>query len=46
MKRPISEEEFKNHYQTFLKLLEYDKEGKLKRFYADIEPYSHVKNTI
>ncbi len=42
-KDKIREEDFKNYYQTFLKFLEYDKEGKLKRFYSDMEPYFTCK---
>lgn len=38
-KDKVSEEEFKKYYQQFLNFLQYDYEGKLKRFYEDMKPY-------
>ncbi len=35
----VSEKEFNEYYHSFLEFLEYDTEGKLKRFYHDMEPY-------
>lgn len=42
-KNAISEKDFNIYYQTFLKFLEYDQEGKIKKLYADVEPYFTCK---
>lgn len=35
----INDEEFERYYQLFLNFLEYDYEGKLKKFYEDMKQY-------
>lgn len=35
----VSDKDFEKYHQQFLKFLEYDHEGLLKRFYEDMKPY-------